>query len=138
MKARDTKTGSLLEAMIEPALRGSGYAYETQVDVGTRPGGRRHRVDVVAQTDDGPILVSVKWQQVTGTAEQKVPFEVICLAQAVRLGPYRLAYLVLGGEGWTLREFYTSGLLGPHLSDADTVKIVTLESFVALASRRGL
>jgi hypothetical protein len=43
-------------------------------------------------------FVSLKWQQVGGTAEQKVPFEVMCLADAVRAGH---AYLVLGGDGWT-------------------------------------
>lgn len=37
----------------------------------------------------------MKWQQVSGTAEQKVPFEVICLMEAVATGAYQKAYLVL-------------------------------------------
>jgi hypothetical protein len=78
--------------------------------------------------------VSLKWQQVPGTAEQKVPFEVICLAEAIREGPYDAAYLVLGGEGWTLRSFYTGGGLARHLSGCDTVQVVTLEGFVARAN----
>jgi len=46
---------------------------------------------------------------------------------------------VLGGLGWTLREFYTKGGLGAHLSrSAAQVKIVTLEEFVALANRGAL
>lgn len=46
-----------------------------------------------------------KWQQIGGTAEQKVPFEVMCLADAVRAEHAARAYLVLGGDGWTLRDY---------------------------------
>ena len=62
-------------------------------------GGGKHKVDLVVETKDERILVSVKWQQVSGTGEQKVPFEVMCLADAVRKsqGRFRRAYLVLGG-----------------------------------------
>jgi hypothetical protein len=79
--------------------------------------------------------VSQKWQQVGGTAEQKVPFEVICLAEEVLSGAFHKAYLVLGGDGWSLRDFYTSGGLDRHLTNADRVKVVTLERFVALANK---
>jgi hypothetical protein len=79
--------------------------------------------------------VSLKWQQVSGTAEQKVPFEVICLAEAVRSGAFARAYLVLGGEGWRLRNFYTGGALQNYLVYADKVDILTLESFVARANK---
>ena len=56
-------------------------------------------VSVAAGTTSTPLskngrqfLVSVKWQQVSGTAEQKVPFEVICLVEPV------------GDDLWRLRE----------------------------------
>jgi hypothetical protein len=92
-----TRTGAVLEAMILPALEQGGYEYDTQVRVGLRPTGRVHVVDVVAKRgDEPPVLVSLKWQQVAGTAEQKVPFEVICLIDAIRSAPgaYGRAYLV--------------------------------------------
>jgi hypothetical protein len=38
--------------MILPALRFGGYEYETQVLVGDRIGGRKHRVDVLARKGD--------------------------------------------------------------------------------------
>lgn len=80
MSARNTNIGRVLEQMVIPALREGGYAYQKQVFVGKRPGGGKHYVDIVASREDGkPILVSMKWQQTSGTAEQKVPFEVICL-----------------------------------------------------------
>ena len=111
-----------------------GYEVSQQVHVGWRLGGGKHIVDAVAIKDGLRILVSLKWQQVGGTAEQKVQFEVICLAEAVLTGGYRQAYLVLGAEGWTLVDFYVSGELSNHLKDIDRVRIVTLENFIALAN----
>ncbi len=134
---RNTNTGGVLEDMVLPALKRGGYAFQKQVDIGTRPGGNRHKVDIVAQAPDNRlVLISLKWQQTHGTAEQKVPFEVICLLDAIRngAGKYRHAYLVLGGNGWALREFYTHGGLNQYLTHQDIVSIITLESFVARAN----
>lgn len=140
MSPRDTTTGKVLEAMILPALANGGYEYQTQVNVGHRPGGGKHMIDVLAIKDERAILVSLKWQQVGGTAEQKVPFEVISLTQAVldSQGRYDKAYLVLGGNGWTLREFYTGGGLKKYLEYAHKVEILSLEQFVALANQSRL
>jgi PD-(D/E)XK nuclease superfamily protein len=135
MMSRDTRTGGVLEAMVLPALKRGGYAYQLQVKIGKRPGGGTHKVDALAEKAGAQILVSLKWQQVGGTAEQKVPFEVICLAEEVRQGNFQKAYLALGGDGWTLRDFYTSGGLQRHLTHADKVQVVTLERFVALANQ---
>lgn len=134
MTPRDTRTGGVLEAMVLPALKQGGYAYQTQVKVGQRPGGGTHKVDAVAEKDKKKWLVSLKWQQVGGTAEQKVPFEVICLAEALEQGGYEKAYLVLGGEGWKLRKFYVEGGLSKYLRGTERVEVVTLEGFVANAN----
>lgn len=135
MSPRNTTTGGVLEAMILPALKRGGYTYLTQQQIGQRFGGGKHFVDVVAEREGQKYLVSLKWQQVSGTAEQKVPFEVICLAEAVVDGAFTKAYLVLGGEGWKLRTFYISGGLKEHLAHADMVEILTLEGFVAKANQ---
>ena len=134
MTPRNTRTGAVLEAMVLPALKQGGYSYTTQQMIGTRFGGGRHIVDAIADKEGNRFLVSLKWQQTSGTAEQKVPFEVISLADVVLAGNFVKAYLVLGGEGWTLRDFYVSGDLKKHLSNADKVEILTLESFVARAN----
>ncbi len=134
MTPRDTRTGRVLEEMIIPALKRGGYQYETQKVVGQRLGGGRHTVDIVATGPNGErYLISLKWQQVSGTAEQKVPFEAMCLAEAIRdpENDYEAAYLVLGGAGWKLRDFYVSGALRDHLIHADLVTLMTLEDFVA-------
>ena len=134
MTPRNTSTGVVLEAMIRPALERGGYKWMKQTEIGTRPGGRKHIVDAVVSRNDQHILVSLKWQQASGTAEQKVPFEVMCLSDAVHDGHGDRAYLVLGGDGWTLRDYYTSGGLADHLIHAALVRVVTLERFVRLAN----
>jgi hypothetical protein len=136
---RDTSTGQVLEQMILHSLVQGGYSYEIQVDIGKRPGGSKHKVDALAAKGNDIFLVSLKWQQVTGTAEQKVPFEVICLMEAVRsTAAFRKAYLVLGGPGWKLREFYVSGGLKEYLRYSELVEIMTLEVFLALANSGSL
>jgi PD-(D/E)XK nuclease superfamily domain len=131
---RNTNTGGVLEAMIVPALARGGYACRTQVRVGRRCGGGVHKVDALASKNGEMVIVSLKWQQTAGTAEQKVPFEVMCLADAVRAGHAARAYLVLGGDGWTLRSYYTSGALAEHLAHAALVRVLTLEAFVRIAN----
>jgi hypothetical protein len=132
--SRNTRTGGVLEAMVLPALDQGEYAWKVQVNIGQRLGCGQHFVDVIADKGGRKVLISMKWQQVSGTAEQKVPFEVICLLEALGSGEYSKAYLVLGGEGWTLRNFYTSGGLQKYLKHVDDVEILTLESFVARAN----
>ncbi|HKY42200.1 MAG TPA: PD-(D/E)XK nuclease superfamily protein [Pyrinomonadaceae bacterium] len=121
--------------MVLPALEAGGYECAVRVKVGHRLGQGAHIVDVVATKEERRILVSLKWQQVSGTAEQKIPFEVICLASTMNEGVYDKAYLVLGGEGWKLRSFYTTGGLKKYLTGIESVEILTLESFVAKANR---
>jgi hypothetical protein len=134
MTPRNTRTGGVLEQMVLPALRQGGYAFKTQVNLGKRLGLGRHFVDVIAEKDGRTVLISMKWQQVSGTAEQKVPFEVICLLEALDAAVYSKAYIVLGGEGWKLRGFYVGDGLKKYLAYADRIEILTLESFVAKAN----
>jgi hypothetical protein len=135
MTPRDTRTGGVLEEMILPALKRGGYDCKSQVKIGLRPNGRAHRVDAVAEKEGSRILISMKWQQTTGTAEQKVPFEMICMAEAIREHGFDKAYIVLGGDVWTLRDWYVSGALYTHINNATQVQIVKLERFVALANK---
>ena len=138
--ARDTRTGGVLEAMILPALDRGGYAYTKQANVGQRLGCGAHKIDVLAGKHGRRVLISLKWQQTSGTTEQKIPFEVICLAEALDRG-YDKAYIVLGGEGMrsNLRQFYVTGGLKPYLNVPwERVEILTLESFVAKANQSNL
>jgi len=134
---RNTNTGGVLESMILPALERGKYLATKQVNIGIRLGGKsRHMVDAVAEKDGRKFLISLKWQQTAGTAEQKVPFEMMCLAEAIEDNgsEYERAYLVLGGDGWKLRDYYVSGQILKYMRDVNVVEIVTLERFVALAN----
>lgn len=137
MAQRNTRTGDVMERMVLPALEMGGYEVTRSVNVGSRFGVSRHIVDTLAGDADGRLhLISLKWQQVQGTAEQKIPFEVICLVEAMlRDERFFKAYLVLGGPGWRYKEFYLSGGLGPYLVNADMVNIVSMEHFVTLANQ---
>jgi hypothetical protein len=133
--ARDTRTGWVLEQMILPSLKRGGYEYKVRVKIGQCLGCGLHYVDAIAEKDGRKFLISSKWQQTGGTAERKIPFEVIFLSEALEGGEYQKAYVVLGGEGWTLRKFYTSKGLGKYLRGAENIEIVTLENFVAKANK---
>jgi hypothetical protein len=137
----NTTTAKVLEEMVLPALARGGYTFQTQVNVGSRLGGGRHYVDVVAKDPEGnAVLISLKWQQVGGTAEQKVPFEIMCLTHAV-LDPandFHKAYIVLGGNGWKLKDFYANGGLNPYLRYPATVRLMLLEDFIAAANKAQL
>lgn len=137
---KGTTTGSVLEAMVLPALSHGGYSVQTQVSVGPRLGGGTQKVDIVAERDGDSFLISMKWQQVPGTAEQKVPFEAMCLAELTLDNPatYKQAYIVLGGPGWKLRDFFVAGGLDKHLIHASCVNIMALEEFVAKANSGAL
>ncbi|MDE2899491.1 MAG: hypothetical protein OXN15_00475 [Chloroflexota bacterium] len=138
MAPGNTTTGAVLEAMVLPALSKGGFTPKKGVNVGQRIGGGKHIVDVIAADAKGTqILVSLKWQQVAGTAEQKVPFEIISLADAIANseGEYAKAYLVLGGSGWKLRNLYTTGGLDKYLHNVDSVTVMGLEEFVGLANQ---
>lgn len=137
-RKRDTTTGRVLEQMIIPALERGGYHCEEQADIGNRLDVLgKHLIDVLATKDDKQYLISAKWQQTSGTTDEKVPYEVICLVHAVENGDYQGAYLVLGGTGWKhkLKELYLNRGLDPYIRDAKHVKIVGLEDFITLANK---
>lgn len=118
--ARDTTTGKYLRGLVGMRLqqvcpkRGLDVL-ENQV-VGTRPGGQDNRMPFVLvkkSNEDVRGIVACKVQNTGGTAEQKVPFEIIRLLEAMKFDKrHRHAWLVLGGIGWTadLVDYYIDGL----------------------------
>lgn len=140
--ARNTSTGRVLEELVIPSLRRGGYSLKEQAIVGVKVNGSKHRVDVLVGDEPGQILVSLKWQQTSGTAEQKVPFEVINLIHACQEYGYKKAYLVLGGVdnnssndgGWTLRQWYLDRGLAEYIEYEQYVELIKPEEFVALAN----
>ena len=102
---RDTTTGNNYEKTVSKLLKESNYKFKDQVTIGKKRNGKKHRVDVLIDK----TLVSLKHQEVNGTAEEKVPFEFMKLQHAVEDYDYEKAVIVLSGDtGWTWKEYYLS------------------------------
>jgi hypothetical protein len=105
---RDTATGKWYEKIVDQVLQECGLEYKRQQVVGGTPAGKQHRIDYLAWDQRDPkrkVLISCKVQNVGGTAEEKLPYEIIKLLHAMDSNPeYVAAYLVVGGTGWT-REY---------------------------------
>jgi hypothetical protein len=120
MASRDTTTGSNYEQIIELCLKRSCEKNEmvavSQVTVGEKPGGGKHRVDwEISKKNDSNTrgLISCKYQGSSGTAEEKIAYEVIKLLHTMEIDPrYKHAWVVMGGDGWStgMRSFVLSHL----------------------------
>ena len=122
MASRDTTTGSSYEAIIEMCIKRSceknNLDAVSQAVVGIKPGGGRHRVDweIIDKADPSNRgLISCKYQGTSGTAEEKLAYEVIKLLHAMKTDPrYKKSWIIMGGNGWSegMREFTRN-----HLSE---------------------
>ena len=112
---RDTTTGSSYEAIIEMCIKRSceknNLKASNQVTIGVKPGGGKHRVDWEISDITNPDkrgLISCKYQGTSGTAEEKIAYEVIKLLHAMKIDSrYEKSWIIIGGEGWSpgMREF---------------------------------
>lgn len=140
MGSRDTTTGSNYEAIIEMCIKRSceknGLEAISQTNIGTKPGGGKHRVDweiIDKQDPDSRGLISCKYQGTSGTAEEKMAYEVIKLLYTMKVDPrYKKSWIIMGGEGWSagMREFIKN-----HLSEwipgmRDKVEILTTDQLI--------
>jgi hypothetical protein len=122
MAQRDTTTGSNYESIIEMCIKRSCEKNQlsaiSQATVGEKPGGGKHRVDwEIYRTSDPNFrgLISCKFQGTSGTAEEKIAYEVIKLLYSMKLDTrYKKSWIIMGGEGWSngMRSFVNN-----HLSD---------------------
>ena len=120
MASRDTSTGSNYESIIEACIKRSCEKNDLkavgQAFVGIKPGGGKHRVDweiIDNNNDDNRGLVSCKYQGTSGTAEEKMAYEVIKLLHAMNTDSrYKKSWIIMGGEGWSpgMREFIKNHL----------------------------
>lgn len=103
--SRDTGTGGKFERKTGAVLKRCGVPFKAQVEVGEKPGGGKHRIDhVVTRPDGSELLVSCKTQNTGGTAEEKLPYELMKLAHTLTEDPERwgeYAVLIVDGDGWS-------------------------------------
>jgi hypothetical protein len=141
MAQRDTTTGSNYESIIEMCIKRSCEKNQlsaiSQATVGEKPGGGKHRVDwEIFRTSEPNFrgLISCKFQGTSGTAEEKIAYEVIKLLHSMRTDSrYKKSWIIMGGEGWStgMRMF-----VNEHLSEwipemKDKVEILTTDQLIS-------
>ena len=146
--SRDTTTGKVNEINIEKFLT-ENYDGDvhSQVELGIQFGTKKkHILDILLDGEvllkkgrktpislhKGGTLISLKYQKVEGTAEEKIPFECYKLQDAIDTYGYDSAIIVLCGDGgWTLKEYYLSDKFTDKLKlTAKDVTIMTEEKFL--------
>ena len=85
-----------------------------------KPNGKKHKPDIIIV--DTLTIVSVKLQNVGGTAEEKVDYEMRILQRACDLGNFSKSFIVCGGTGWTFMED-----LIEHSKTFSKVKVIRYE-----------
>lgn len=99
---------------------------QEQVNVGKKIGvNKKYVVDILFNKK---ILVSAKFQDTGGTAEQKIPHEIINLQHLCENYGYEKAYIVHSGRGFSLMESYKSPEMSRYIT-APNVKILSFEEF---------
>ena len=129
---RDTTTGTNYETEVENLLEDySEHTVESQVMVGTKRNGGKHYCDIVLNGDE---LISLKYQRVQGTAEEKIPFEFMKLQHAIDDHGYKSATIVVAGpdKAWKWKDYYLSDeFRGKMSSIYPNVRIINHEQFVS-------
>lgn len=138
---KKSSSGIAFQRIVAECVRRSctanGLELKNEVIVGTRPGGGRHRVDFdiwKADDENKRALLSCKYQETSGTAEEKIPYEVIKLIHTMESDlRYRRAWLVLGGVGFSdqLVQFYKTRLHEFIPSMRGRVEVVTTDELIA-------
>lgn len=122
-------TGKQYEELIEDALiNHSNYTIERQVFIGTKPNKKtRHCVDILLK--ETQEVISLKFQCVAGTAEEKVPYEVLVLQNLVNKGKCKSATIVLAGDAWTQKDWYLTEGFCSKMNCPD-VRIIEHDDFL--------
>lgn len=131
MTTRDTTTGTTYEKQIENLLEDfSSYSFKSQVNIGAKRNGGRHYVDILLNEGE---LISLKYQKVQGTAEEKIPFEFMKLQDAIDDHGYESATIVLAGpdKAWKWKDYYLSDTFRDKMKKIyPDVRIISHEQFL--------
>ena len=129
--SRDTTTGTSYEKEVNNLLEQfSDHKVQSQVSVGIKRNGGKHYVDILLNDDE---LLSLKYQRVQGTAEEKIPFEVMKLQHAVVDHKYKSATIVLAGpdKAWKWKKYYLGEEFQKDMKQIyPNVTIISHEEFV--------
>lgn len=128
--SRDTTTGFNYENYIGTLLESTTWQFKRQVNIGKKRNGGKHYIDYLLYPN---TLLSLKYQCVQGTAEEKVPFEIMKLHHACVDCGYDKAILVLAGpdKAWKWKQYYLSEQFRTDMKVIyPTVTILSHQQFV--------
>lgn len=137
---RDTTTGSDYEDIVELCIKRScernNLEARSQSIIGEKPGGGKHRVDWEIYKLDNPNirgLISCKFQSTSGTAEEKIAYEVIKLLHAMKNDQrFVKSWIIMGGDGWSsgMRIFAQKELSEWIPKMAQKLEIITTDQLI--------
>ena len=119
------QTGKDFEYLCEYLCEQAGLNVDEQVNIGLRPTGGAHNTDLIV---DG-VIVSLKYQDVAGTAEEKIPYEQMCLEHACFTYGYDSAIIVLAGPGWKHDDSYREGVFSTWMHTPH-VRVLNFDEFL--------
>jgi len=102
-----TTAGTEVENCIEYLLENKGYNVETQVQSsGINQDWSRIDIVIVDDAHDLTEAISLKYQDVPGTAEEKILYEAENLSLMCYAHGYYTGTIVLCGTGWSPIKYY--------------------------------
>ena len=123
-----TTVGTEVENFIENKLELSGYNVESQVAAsGINKDWSRIDLVILDDTYDFAEAISLKYQDVAGTAEEKLLYEAENLSLMCHAHKYHGGTIVLCGAGWSPVKYYW------FLNEYDppsNVRIISYDEFV--------
>lgn len=140
-------TWKLFEGILDKALVDSGYKIEDNKNYSfiCSLTGRKHMPDKVIKNPKTKklIIISKKWQEVNGTADEKIMYEVLKLLDLkTNYSQIENVYILLGGKGFDskLGYYYLSQNWNSFLDKKykNQIKIINLNSLLPLISKKAL
>jgi hypothetical protein len=129
--SRNTTTGKKYEKEIELLLNEySDHDVKPQANVGLKRNGGKHYTDVLLNSSE---LISLKFQCVQGSVEEKVPFEFMKLQDAIDDYGYKSATIVLAGpdKAWKWKDYYLSDAFSSRMKLAyPNVRVISHNQFI--------
>ena len=122
----NTTAGTEVENFIENSLERNGYNVETQV-AASGINQEWSKIDIVLIDGDVSEAISLKYQEVPGSAEEKLLYEAESLSLMCHAHQYKRGTIVLCGFGWSPVKYnWFLNLYQPP----SNVRVISYDEFV--------
>ena len=122
----NTTAGTEVENFIENSLERNGYNVETQV-AASGINQEWSKIDIVLIDEDESEAISLKYQDVAGSAEEKLLYEAESLSLMCHAHQYKQGTIVLCGFGWSPVKYnWFLNLYQPP----SNVRVISYDEFV--------